>query len=77
MAVVSVSTKPCPKCKKTSIVEITLEEMNALASGEHVQNALAGRDASFREMFVSGYHPDCWDETFGAFEEEDEEEEEE
>lgn len=59
------TTKPCQLCKATSTVEVTDEEMAALDSKMHVQDALPNRDADFRELIISGIHSECWTKMFG------------
>lgn len=58
-------TKPCMLCNKTSEIEVTAVEAAALKSGAYTQDALAERDADFRELVISGTHPACWENMFG------------
>jgi hypothetical protein len=58
-------TKPCLLCNKTSEIEVTAVEAAALKSGAFAQDALAGRDAAFRELVISGTHSACWFNMFG------------
>ena len=66
-----VTTVECMFCKKTSQVEITDEEMAAIDAGTKMQYALPERSAEFRELLISGSHPDCWTNAFGSEEDDD------
>jgi hypothetical protein len=55
----------CPVCKKEFVFDMTVEQMAALQIGEkHVQDILPDFTPEDREMFISGFCPKCWDETF-------------
>lgn len=58
---VRVETPTCIYCNKTSVLEITDEEFAALKTGALITEALPDRDADFREMIMTGIHPNCWD----------------
>ena len=61
---IKVVTGPCPYCHKTTLVELTRTEFKALAENEvSIQEALPNRDAGFRELFITGTHPEHWDAT--------------
>jgi hypothetical protein len=67
-----VQTHECLHCGDASLVSITEDEAYALSSGESITKAFPARDADFREMFITGTHPACWEEMFAGGEDEDE-----
>ena len=69
--IVVVETNTCDLCGKSAVVEITGEEFAALHRGVLIQNALPNRDASFRELFKTGYHEHCWNTLFPPGDDED------
>lgn len=57
---------PCVWCTKQEPVGITEDEYDAwVVARKHVQHAFPTRDADFREMILTGTHPECWDSMFG------------
>lgn len=59
---IRVELGPCPYCHKTTIVELTRAEFKAVAENQvSIQEALPDRDKGFRELFITGTHPECWD----------------
>jgi hypothetical protein len=58
-----VVTPPCTMCGRESTVVLTDEEFTVLSDPNRplMQRALPGRDADFRELLMSGTHPECWD----------------
>ena len=40
-----------------------------LNQGYHVQEAVQSLDKHYREMLITGVHPNCWTEMFGNEEE--------
>lgn len=67
----TVITKPCMLCKGTEEVELTDEEVALLDQGELIQVALVNRDEDFRELILTGTHPECWNSMFPEEDEED------
>ena len=61
----TITTRPCMICNKVSVLEVEESELAARNAGAMVQDAFPTRDADFRELIISGTHPECWDETFG------------
>lgn len=59
-------TRGCFRCGKTSTVELTATEADKIAAGEKVQHIFPTRDADFRELIISGTHPECWAAMFPA-----------
>lgn len=62
-----ITTPSCIGCGEASVVELTDDEYDLLnekrADGRPahlIQNALAERDADFREHVKTGTHPECW-----------------
>ena len=68
---VMVQTKPCLICAATSTVELTEVEGAAVKSGTYMQDALPNRDAGFRELLITGTHPECWEQTFGGMDDDE------
>lgn len=70
----TVGTPRCLLCNKSSQLEITDEEYTALVQEKlHIQRAMPNRDASFREMIMTGTHPECWEKIFEESEDEEDE----
>lgn len=66
-----VTTKPCPVCGATSIMDVASEGYAKWKGGGLIQDALPELDAGAREMLITGIHPDCWRKVFGPDEEEE------
>lgn len=64
----------CSWCKNEDRrdLEITEEEYYRMAQ-MHIQKALQSRSDDFREMLISGTHPECWTAMFGADDDNDDE----
>lgn len=75
MQMVNYVTRPCVVCGKKSIIQITEEEAEKLKTS-FVQDVFPHFDEGTRELFISGTHPECWDELFGSSDEYDEDEDE-
>lgn len=58
-------TPACMFCGRTSIVELTRGEADALRAGALIQDAAPTRPAPERELIRTGIHPACWDDAFG------------
>jgi hypothetical protein len=58
----TVRTPTCIICGVASLVVVDEEKFK---NGAHVQDAFPRMPAMIREMFITGTHPDCWDEMFG------------
>lgn len=61
----TITTRPCMICNKASVLEVEESELAARNAGAMVQDAFPTRDTDFRELVISGTHPECWDATFG------------
>lgn len=58
----SMTTPPCMLCGKSSVVELTKTEYDKLVNTNlAIQDALPDRDADFRELILTGFHGDCFD----------------
>ena len=69
MSTVTVETPVCPACGQTTTLQIDEEGYRRWAlEGWLIQKALPMLDTDTRELLLSGYHPDCWDKTFGDLE---------
>lgn len=44
---------------------LTPEELAGVEAGEPIQVALPDRPSDFREMLITGTHPECWNRIFG------------
>lgn len=67
-----VTTPPCPRCKKTEVIDIPGLEYMALNENKvAIQRAAPSLTAAQRERFITGYCEPCYDEIF-SFDEEDE-----
>ena len=61
-----VKTPPCVMCNETSVVEVTPEQYAELVAGvKHIQQIFPEKDASARELLISGTHAQCWEKLFG------------
>jgi transposase len=56
----------CPHCGQRSVVELTDEEYEKVIDPNRglIQNVLPNRDVDFREVIITGTHPECWDKMF-------------
>lgn len=63
---VVIVTPMCLVCGQRSVVMVTDGEWARYAAGSPVQVAMPARNAEFRELVVSGTHPQCWDKVFNA-----------
>lgn len=60
----TVTTRPCMVCKRTSQLNIPVEGYQAWERGALLQNALPELTDDERELLLTGTHPDCWDIAF-------------
>lgn len=71
-------TYVCPFCGKETVIELTQDEcldlFSGLAARSYVQDIFPNKDATFRELMVSGMCYECQAEFFKEDPEEDEEE---
>jgi len=56
-----IETPACPVCGDTGTVEVSLEELERYAAGELVQNVWMNKSLNWRELFITGTHPECWE----------------
>jgi len=67
------STPICPVCQESGEIALTNQEMlDYLVSESNGERKLAQElfpimFPEFREQFISGLHPKCWDAMFGSF----------
>jgi hypothetical protein len=61
---VHLETAPCPYCHKSTRLIISDIAWGMLQEGRHIQQVLPGWPAPRRELLMTGFHPDCWDEMF-------------
>lgn len=66
-----ITTPPCMVCSQTSTLIITIEEWQRLSAIDDngrprylIQDALPERDSDFRELVMTGTHPECWSQIF-------------
>ena len=64
---ISISTLPCPFCKKTHTVNVNSADYVRFLRREClVQDCFPYLKAEEREMLISGICPDCWNKTFSC-----------
>lgn len=57
----SVETKPCSMCGKTSFLVVSEDSFRDWRSGALVQDAFPSLNCGDRELLMTGTHPECWD----------------
>ncbi|MFC5931523.1 hypothetical protein D6T64_04120 [Cryobacterium melibiosiphilum] len=62
---VTITTRACIFCGKTSAVELTRDQADAIAARTLIQDVLPDVEPATRELLISGTHPSCWVEAFG------------
>lgn len=62
---------PCNVCGQQACLRLSIDEQRKLDQGYYVQTALSRRSADFREMILTGTHPECWKVLYHYEEEED------
>lgn len=79
MHTVEVQTKACFHCGRTGIVEVPVAVWPELqhwllyrraAGGRYIQDILPDMPPEYREMLITGIHPDCWKQLFAEENEE-------
>jgi hypothetical protein len=61
----TLTLQPCMHCGKRARVTITDEEYRArIVEDQLIDVAMPNREASFRELFITGIHPECWKQMF-------------
>lgn len=54
----------CTNCRKEKIIPMTAEQYIrldvGLSEGKHIQDVVPDLAPEWREMFISGMCPDCW-----------------
>lgn len=65
-------TTICPFCGMPHDVEVDFLDFCAWQNGALAQDAFPYLSADEREMLISGICPDCWERTFGGYEEDEE-----
>lgn len=63
---VILETPLCMHCGHLGTVSVTSAELADLKAGTPIQEALPAYSDAYREQIISGYHPACWNELFGA-----------
>lgn len=53
--------KICPFCAAENELELTESQLKAYDDGNLVQNVFPDKSADWREMFITGICPKCWD----------------
>ncbi len=60
--VITVTTKPCLVCQKTSELEFTLKEwVNFTDNNNSIQDIFPHWTPGKRELLITGIHEHCWD----------------
>ena len=62
----------CGGCKKTYGIPVDRAKFDEWRGGKWAQDAFPDMAPDWREMFISGTCPSCFDELFRGFDEEDE-----
>lgn len=63
MAIITFKTKPCLRCGKATVLELTEAEaigVRRWQQGELIQRALPDMPMEQRELLITGTHPECW-----------------
>jgi len=71
---ITITTKPCFYCKKSSQVEVLKGDYVRWKNGEKIQYAFSETTPDFRELLISGTHPACWDAMFPGNEDDEDDE---
>jgi hypothetical protein len=60
-----VTTKPCLACGKVSEVEVdNAAYRDYTERGMLIQEVFPDKDAGWRELLITGTHPECWKKIF-------------
>ena len=71
MDVITITTPTCIHCKRTSTVEVLRSDWERRLAGAAVQVAFPETSPDFRELIISGTHPECWTAMFGEDDDDD------
>lgn len=71
MELIEITTPSCPMCQRESVVTVPAERYRAWQRGMFIQDAFPELSADERELLMTGYHPECWDEDFAGDEDGD------
>lgn len=66
-------TPQCWGCSKISTVLLDPARLEAWRSGQFIQNVWPEKDSNFRELLMTGTHPECWVAMFGNEDESEDE----
>jgi hypothetical protein len=57
-------TVSCPRCKKPQNLRLPIDGLRAYNNGALIQVAFPNLSVAFREMLLTGWCDDCWNEIF-------------
>jgi hypothetical protein len=60
-----IATPRCPECGESGVLQVSGEGWDAWQEGAPIQDAFGELDRGTREQLKTGYHPACWDASFG------------
>lgn len=66
----NVSTPPCIRCGRRSVVTVDAHGLALWRSGAHIQAVWPDKSDAERELLVTGIHEACWNELFPPEEDE-------
>lgn len=55
-------TPPCPGCGERSTVQVDVFKLDRWLDGEHIQNVWPEKTPAERELMMTGYHDECFEE---------------
>lgn len=56
----------CPCCGVAALVTVLPRDLREYHAGSHVQDVWPQASAEWRELVITGTHPECWDRMFGG-----------
>lgn len=59
-----IQTTPCFSCNESSVIEVSVNQSERLMNGDSVQDIFPDASPDFRELLISGIHPECWAKMF-------------
>lgn len=59
-----VISKSCKKCSREFLFDVPQKDLEKFMAGMYIQRAFPYLKPEQRELFLSGYCSDCWDELF-------------
>ena len=62
--------RTCPLCREETAITESEEKYRVWRSGAPIQDVWPELDVDVRELYISGTHPECWDELFGEVDDE-------